>query len=155
MEPKLEKRNEAGGERAVEKPLRGKVHTTDFFTSIGNPPNPRISTFPQPRRRRLVIFYLEDWRTKTQTRPRPRVTYRKPKMVLTMGSTLPRLSFNKVVVTRYRIFLENRYLAAGTINGRLAAVRGSMDDLLQYDDSPMRPQTPACSVRNSPPASDV
>lgn len=35
----------------------------------------------------------------------------------------PRLSFNKVVVTRYRIFLENRNLAAGTINGRLAAVR--------------------------------
>src|SRR5271166_7047548 len=28
----------------------------------------------------------------------------------------PRLSFNKVVVTRYRIFLENRQLAAGTIN---------------------------------------
>lgn len=35
----------------------------------------------------------------------------------------PRLSFNKVVVTRYRIFLENRNLASGTINGRLAAVR--------------------------------
>ena len=35
----------------------------------------------------------------------------------------PRLSFNKIVVTRYRIFLENRQLAAGTINGRLAAVR--------------------------------
>ena len=35
----------------------------------------------------------------------------------------PRLSFNRVVVTRYRIFLENRGLAAGTINGRLAAVR--------------------------------
>ena len=35
----------------------------------------------------------------------------------------PRLSFNKVVVTRYRIFLENRQLAGGTINGRLAAVR--------------------------------
>jgi hypothetical protein len=35
----------------------------------------------------------------------------------------PRLSFNKVVVTRYRISLENRQLAAGTINGRLAAVR--------------------------------
>jgi integrase len=34
----------------------------------------------------------------------------------------PRLSFNKIVVTRYRIFLENRGLAAGTINGRLAAV---------------------------------
>src|SRR6202162_854161 len=35
----------------------------------------------------------------------------------------PRLSFNKTVVTRYRISLENRKLASGTINGRLAAVR--------------------------------
>lgn len=35
----------------------------------------------------------------------------------------PRLSFSKVVVTRYRILFENRNLAAGTINGRLAAVR--------------------------------
>ena len=35
----------------------------------------------------------------------------------------PRLSFNKIVVTHFRIFLENRNLAAGTIDGRLAAVR--------------------------------
>jgi hypothetical protein len=35
----------------------------------------------------------------------------------------PRLSFNKVVVTSYRTFLQSRQLAAGTINGRLAAVR--------------------------------
>ena len=35
----------------------------------------------------------------------------------------PRLSFNKTVVTRYRIALETRQLASGTINGRLAAVR--------------------------------
>jgi site-specific recombinase XerD len=35
----------------------------------------------------------------------------------------PRLSFNKVIVTRYRIHLEDRHLAPGTINGRLAAVR--------------------------------
>ena len=35
----------------------------------------------------------------------------------------PRLSFNRVDVTRYRIFLENRQLAGRTINGRLAAVR--------------------------------
>ena len=35
----------------------------------------------------------------------------------------PRLSFNKVVVTRYRIFLENRQLAAETVNGQSAAVR--------------------------------
>src|SRR5690242_18061704 len=33
----------------------------------------------------------------------------------------PRLSFNKAVVTRYRIHLESRQLAPGTTNGRLAA----------------------------------
>jgi site-specific recombinase XerD len=33
------------------------------------------------------------------------------------------LSFNKTVVTRYRIHLEDRLLALGTINVRLAAVR--------------------------------
>src|SRR6516165_8713539 len=31
----------------------------------------------------------------------------------------------------------------------------SMDDLLQYDGSPMRPQTLACSVRNSAPVFSV
>ncbi len=35
----------------------------------------------------------------------------------------PRLSFNETVVTRYRIYLEARQLAPGTINVRLAAVR--------------------------------
>ncbi len=35
----------------------------------------------------------------------------------------PRLSFNKTVVTRYRIRLEEKLLAPGTINVRLAAVR--------------------------------
>ena len=35
----------------------------------------------------------------------------------------PRLSFNKTVVTRYRIHLEERQLAPGTANVRLAAVR--------------------------------
>ena len=35
----------------------------------------------------------------------------------------PRLSFNKTVVTRYRIHLESRSLAPGTINVRLAAIR--------------------------------
>ena len=35
----------------------------------------------------------------------------------------PRPSFNKTVVTRYRIYLEDRLLAPGTINVRLAAVR--------------------------------
>jgi hypothetical protein len=35
----------------------------------------------------------------------------------------PRLSFNKTVVTRYRIHLESRPLAPGTVNLRLAAIR--------------------------------
>ena len=35
----------------------------------------------------------------------------------------PRLSFNKTVVTRYRIYLEEQKLAPSTINVRLAAVR--------------------------------
>ncbi len=35
----------------------------------------------------------------------------------------PRLSFNKTVVMRYRIHLEERLLAPGTVNVRLAAVR--------------------------------
>jgi len=35
----------------------------------------------------------------------------------------PRLLFNRTVVLRYRIHLESRNLAAGTINVRLAAVR--------------------------------
>src|SRR6476619_3357146 len=35
----------------------------------------------------------------------------------------PRLSFSKTVVIRYRIHLESRHLAPGTINLRLGAVR--------------------------------
>ena len=35
----------------------------------------------------------------------------------------PRLSFSKTVVLRYRIHLESRYLAPGTVNLRLGAVR--------------------------------
>src|SRR6187431_44008 len=35
----------------------------------------------------------------------------------------PRLSFNRTVVLRYRIYLEQRHYAPATINLRLAAVR--------------------------------
>jgi hypothetical protein len=35
----------------------------------------------------------------------------------------PRLAFNRIVVVRYRMYLESRYLAANTINQQLAAVR--------------------------------
>jgi hypothetical protein len=51
----------------------------------------------------------------------------------------PRLSFNRSVVLRYRIYLESRNLAPATINVRLAAVRR-----LSYEAAP----TPVCSARN-------
>jgi site-specific recombinase XerC len=35
----------------------------------------------------------------------------------------PRLAFNRIVVTRYRMYLESRALAGNTINQQLAAVR--------------------------------
>jgi site-specific recombinase XerD len=35
----------------------------------------------------------------------------------------PRLAFNRIIVVRYRMHLESRYLAANTINRQLAAVR--------------------------------
>jgi site-specific recombinase XerD len=56
----------------------------------------------------------------------------------------PRLSFNKTVVTRYRIHLESRLLAPGTINGRLAAVRR-----LAYEaaDAGLLPPELAASIR--------
>src|SRR5450432_2538211 len=38
-------------------------------------------------------------------------------------SSEPRLAFNRIVVVRYRMYLESRRLAANTINQQLAAVR--------------------------------
>jgi hypothetical protein len=44
----------------------------------------------------------------------------------------PRLSFNKTVVTRYRIHLESRSLAAGTINVRLGSGLRSPESAASY-----------------------
>lgn len=46
----------------------------------------------------------------------------------------PRLSFNKTVVTRYRIHLETRQLVPGTVNVRLAAVRRLAWEGWSYSD---------------------
>src|SRR5258708_37120044 len=56
----------------------------------------------------------------------------------------PRLSFNKTVVTRYRIHLEGQLLAPGTVNVRLAAVRS-----LAYEaaDSGLMSPAPAAGIR--------
>ena len=53
----------------------------------------------------------------------------------------PRLSFNKTVVTRYRIHLEDRRLAPGTTNVRLAAVRRLADEAA--DAGLLRPELAA------------
>ena len=55
----------------------------------------------------------------------------------------PRLAFNRIVVVRYRMYLESRGLAANAINQQLAAVRRLRT----------KPPTPACSALNSPPVS--
>ena len=50
----------------------------------------------------------------------------------------PRLAFNRIVVVRYRMYLESRRLAANTINQQLAAVLGApepgggRDDRLEH-----------------------
>jgi hypothetical protein len=48
----------------------------------------------------------------------------------------PRLAFSRIVVVRYRLYLESRRLAANTINQQLAAVRVSHT----------KPPIQACSV---------
>ena len=45
----------------------------------------------------------------------------------------PRLAFNRIVVTRYRIHLESRGLAANTINQQLAAVRRLANEAADAD----------------------
>ena len=51
----------------------------------------------------------------------------------------PRLAFNRIVVLRYRSYLESRQLAPGTVNLRLGAVRRAR----------MKLPIAACSVRIS------
>jgi hypothetical protein len=55
----------------------------------------------------------------------------------------PRLSFNKTVVTRYRNHLEQRFLAPGTINVRLAALRR-----LAYEAADNRLLSPDLAARS-------
>jgi hypothetical protein len=56
----------------------------------------------------------------------------------------PRLSFSKTVVLRYRIHLESRHLAPGTINLRLGAVRRLADEA---SDCGLLSSDPAAGIR--------
>jgi hypothetical protein len=57
----------------------------------------------------------------------------------------PRLSFNKTVVLRYRMHLESRQLAPGTVNLRLGAVRR-----LAYEAAELRASSLSNSRRTNP-----
>ena len=71
--------------------------------------------------------------TSKRTRRKPRAVLRLPDLDQAKSAVLnsltdwycsePRLSFNRTVVLRYRIHLEGRSLAPGTVNLRLGAVR--------------------------------
>ena len=58
----------------------------------------------------------------------------------------PRLAFNKTVVTRYRISLEQQHYASTTINLRLAAVRR-----LAYEAADWRPLRAGLGAGDSTP----
>ncbi len=55
----------------------------------------------------------------------------------------PRLAFNRIVVARYRMYLESRGLAANTTTNNSQPCEGSRT----------KPPTPACSALNSLPGS--
>ena len=112
--------NNAGGRRAVEKAGPWKARKTknrfsSLPTALGNPANPAgFPLFPQPR---LLLV-------SQTTSGNLIVADRKECLTpVTWYCSEPRLAFNRIVVVRYRMYLESRHLAANTINQQLAAVR--------------------------------
>jgi hypothetical protein len=57
----------------------------------------------------------------------------------------PRLAFNRIVVVRYRMYLESRHLAANTINQQLAGPGASRGDSASKEDG----QPMACLCHSS------
>src|SRR5580693_8144144 len=53
----------------------------------------------------------------------PDLDHCKRAVLNSLGSPASRRAFNRIVVVRYRMYLESRGLAANTINQQLAAVR--------------------------------
>jgi hypothetical protein len=93
MKSRRKKRNEARVERAVEKPLRAKVQKPGLLHLAWKSAKPADFHFPTAPA--AADIYLLSGRLENK-KPNPdlgpRLTYRKPKMVLTMGSTLGDLS---------------------------------------------------------------
>ncbi|MGA7924791.1 MAG: hypothetical protein WCA20_02220 [Candidatus Sulfotelmatobacter sp.] len=71
------------------------------------------------------IWIIVNWRylTASARRPRAAFTSTPSTQFIAWYCSEPRLAFNRIVVVRYRMYLESRSLAANTINQQLAAVR--------------------------------
>src|SRR5215471_8181988 len=82
---------------------------------------------PNDRRRVLLLRDLDHCKTavlNTLGSPASRRVYEYAiDQFIAWYCSEPRLAFNRIVVVRYRMYLEARHLAANTINQQLAAVR--------------------------------
>src|ERR1700716_2945887 len=83
------------------KPLRRKIVLR--LPELDHAKNSVLSSLSSPTSRRNYRFAMEQF--------------------ITCYCSEPRLALNRVVVLRFRLYLESLGLAAGTINQRLAAVR--------------------------------
>jgi site-specific recombinase XerC len=68
------------------------------------------------------IWIIANWQCSTASARPPRVECTIDQFIAGYCSE-PSLAFNRIVVVRYRMYLESRGLAANTINQQLAAVR--------------------------------
>src|ERR1019366_6391269 len=66
------------------------------------------------------IWIIVNWQSSTASR---RVYEYAINQFIAWYCSEPRLALNRIVVVRYRMYLESRGLAANTINQQLAAVR--------------------------------
>ena len=87
--------------RKKKNPLRRKIVLR--LPDLDHAKNSVLNSLSSPNSRRNYRFAMEQF--------------------ITWYCSEPRLSFSKTVVVRYRMHLESRQLAPGTINLRLGAVR--------------------------------
>jgi len=108
--------------KKIKKPLRRKIVLR--LPDLDHSKNAVLNSLSSANSRRNYKFAMEQF--------------------ITWYCSEPRLSLNRAVVLRFRLYLESLGLAAGTINRRLAAVRSSLTRL----------QIQVCSVPNSQPESE-
>ena len=84
---------------------------------------PKLKRRKRPPKRVLALPDLEQAKSAVLNSLQKAVSEPKITEFVEWYCSEPRLAFNRTVVLRYRIYLEQRHLAATTINLRLAAVR--------------------------------